>query len=53
MTKRPVFGCYQPLAGVDQGEEVAARWRAISLRAGGSVTGQVFVIDGGQQTGIF
>ena len=44
---------YQPWPGLIQAEEVAAMARYLASDAAGSVTGQVFVIDGGQQTGIF
>jgi 3-oxoacyl-[acyl-carrier protein] reductase len=44
---------YQPLEGRTQPEEVAAMAVYLASDAARMVTGQVFVIDGGQQTGIF
>lgn len=44
---------YQPLRGVIQAQEVAALALYLASDAARMVTGQVFVIDGGQQAGIF
>jgi 3-oxoacyl-[acyl-carrier protein] reductase len=44
---------YQPLPGVIQADEVAALARHLASDAARMITGQVFVIDGGQQAGLF
>lgn len=44
---------FQPLPGLIQAEEVATMAVYLASDAARMVTGQVFVIDGGQQTGIF
>jgi NAD(P)-dependent dehydrogenase (short-subunit alcohol dehydrogenase family) len=44
---------YQPMKGLIQPEEVAALAVYLASDAAKMVTGQMFVIDGGQQTGIF
>lgn len=44
---------YQPLSGLIQPEEVAGMALYLASDAARMVTGQVFVIDGGQQAGIF
>ncbi len=44
---------YQPLRGVTQPEEVAALALYLASDAARMITGGVFVIDGGQQTGLF
>jgi NAD(P)-dependent dehydrogenase (short-subunit alcohol dehydrogenase family) len=49
----PFLDNYQPLPGLIQPEEVAAMARYLASDTAQSVTGQLFVIDGGQQAGIF
>ncbi|MFW5696687.1 MAG: SDR family NAD(P)-dependent oxidoreductase, partial [Phototrophicaceae bacterium] len=44
---------YQPLPGIIQPQEVAALAVYMASAAAVRITGQVFVIDGGQQAGIF
>lgn len=44
---------HQPLPGVIQAEEVAALAVYLTSDAAKMITGQVFVIDGGQQAGLF
>jgi NAD(P)-dependent dehydrogenase (short-subunit alcohol dehydrogenase family) len=44
---------YQPLNGVIQAEEVAAMVLYLCSDSARMITGQTFVIDGGQQAGIF
>jgi 3-oxoacyl-[acyl-carrier protein] reductase len=44
---------YQPLPDLIMAEEVAAMAKYLASDAAKSVTGQLFVIDGGQQAGIF
>lgn len=44
---------HQPLMGVIQAEEVAALALYLASDAARMITGQVFVIDGGQQAGLF
>jgi NAD(P)-dependent dehydrogenase (short-subunit alcohol dehydrogenase family) len=47
------LGQYQPLPGVIQAEEVAALAVYLASDAARMITGQVFVIDGGQQAGLY
>jgi NAD(P)-dependent dehydrogenase (short-subunit alcohol dehydrogenase family) len=47
------LGATQPLPGVIQAEEVAALAVYLASDAARMVTGQVFVIDGGQQAGLY
>ncbi|MCU0511166.1 MAG: SDR family oxidoreductase [Anaerolineae bacterium] len=47
------LGQYQPLRGVIQPAEVAALALYLAGEAARMITGQVFVLDGGQQAGIF
>ncbi len=47
------LGQYQPLPGVIQADEVAALAVYLASEAARMITGQVFVIDGGQQAGLF
>lgn len=49
----PFLAQYQPLAGLIQPDEVAALAVYLASDAANMVTGQTFVIDGGQQAGIF
>jgi NAD(P)-dependent dehydrogenase (short-subunit alcohol dehydrogenase family) len=47
------LGATQPLPGVIQADEVAALAVYLASDAARMVTGQVFVIDGGQQAGLY
>jgi 3-oxoacyl-[acyl-carrier protein] reductase len=47
------LAAYQPLSGLIQPEEAAALALYLASDAAKMITGQVFVIDGGQQAGLF
>ncbi|MCU0491256.1 MAG: SDR family oxidoreductase [Chloroflexaceae bacterium] len=49
----PFLQQYQPLPGLIQAEEVAQLALYLASDAANMITGQTFVIDGGQQAGIF
>jgi glucose 1-dehydrogenase len=48
-----LLGAIQPLRGVIQPEEVAQLAVYLASDAAKMITGQIFVIDGGQQAGLF
>lgn len=47
------LGRYQPLPGVIQAEEIAKLAVYLSSNAARMITGQTFVLDGGQQAGLY
>ncbi len=51
-TREEFLAGYQPLPGLIQAEEVAALAVYLASDAARMITGQSFVIDGGQQAGI-
>jgi NAD(P)-dependent dehydrogenase (short-subunit alcohol dehydrogenase family) len=52
-TRDQFLASYQPLPGLIQPQEVATLAVYLASDAARMITGQVFVIDGGQQAGIF